>query len=380
MGQDHIITYAQNREDIILRGFFSPDEVGFYVDVGAEHPTKLSVTKIFYDQGWHGINIEPIKQGYELFTKDRARDINVNLGISNRSGALQFRQYEGSGYSTFSEDMKIEHTKDAEHLVKNYKDYVVNVTTLKNLFKEYDVNSIQFMKVDVEGLEYEVLSGNDWSKYRPEVICVEANHIMKDWRKLLIDQGYKKVFFDGLNEYYVDTSVDNPRSFDYVESVIYKEPIVHFELLDDFKKRDEAVSWLKSINTNLEAELGHARVALNNAQAQITTLQGQLNEITPFKRHFKRTLKNRLILIDKKISALLGGSGQKVSKVNISDNYDIHNIKDMQQAAQKYDLANFTSYAKKNHLPITLLIYNKAKYVIIKCYRKIIGNNKRTNN
>jgi hypothetical protein len=80
---------------------------------------------------------------------------------------------------------------------------VVPVETLSNIFSAHKVTAIQFLKVDVEGFEYEVLEGNDWSKYRPEIICIESNHIVKDWHGLLEKNGYKKAFFDGLNEYFV---------------------------------------------------------------------------------------------------------------------------------------------------------------------------------
>jgi hypothetical protein len=56
---NHLVSYAQNREDILLRAFFDPKEVGFYVDVGAYDPDDDSVTRLFYDRGWRGINIEP---------------------------------------------------------------------------------------------------------------------------------------------------------------------------------------------------------------------------------------------------------------------------------------------------------------------------------
>ena len=65
----HFISYAQNREDVILNGFFEGRDKGFYVDVGAGNPVDDSVTKLFYDKGWHGINIEPIPHIYKELEK-----------------------------------------------------------------------------------------------------------------------------------------------------------------------------------------------------------------------------------------------------------------------------------------------------------------------
>ena len=86
------ISYSENHEDIILAGFFNKNIRGFYVDVGANHPEDKSITKLFYDMGWDGINIEPIPRLYKLFEKQRTRDINLNIGISDQPGRLTFRE------------------------------------------------------------------------------------------------------------------------------------------------------------------------------------------------------------------------------------------------------------------------------------------------
>lgn len=102
LSQKYQISYAQNREDIILSGFFDINKKGFYVDIGAFHPEEDSVTKIFYDKGWQGINIEPNPRLYRLFEKSRKEDINLNIGISDKEGELLFREYpDAEGYLLF---------------------------------------------------------------------------------------------------------------------------------------------------------------------------------------------------------------------------------------------------------------------------------------
>src|SRR5690349_21423386 len=92
------ISYAQNREDIILSGFFKNLKKGFYVDVGANHPDTLSITKIFYDQGWSGVNLEPNRELYNLIAQARPRDINLNIGAADTKGELTLREYpDGDG-------------------------------------------------------------------------------------------------------------------------------------------------------------------------------------------------------------------------------------------------------------------------------------------
>jgi FkbM family methyltransferase len=253
------ISYAQNREDILLSGFFSTNYKGFYVDVGASDPTKFSVTKLFYDRGWSGINIEPLPNLYRLLKKDRTRDINLNIGISDKKGKLTLREYpDFDGLSTFSPSMKNFYSKQDPNTVKKYIDHNVQVLTLREVFREQGAPVIDFMKVDVEGLEYEVLAGNDWQVYRPKVLCIEANHVIKDWRTVLEKNKYKLLFFDGLNEYYVANEQPEIASrFSYIHAVLEKPPIP-VEFYD--------------IHREIEKELATARSNLETSQSEIIML------------------------------------------------------------------------------------------------------------
>jgi FkbM family methyltransferase len=193
-----LTTYAQNREDLIIYVLLNKVKNGFYVDVGANDPTIDSVTKFFYDRGWHGVNIEPINEVYERISKNRKRDINLHVAISNEEGSLELREYgKGKhGWSTLSSDIKQEHGEEGE-----YRDYKVKVKTLSSILDEYKVKEIDFMKVDVEGFEYEVLSSNDWKRFKPKVIVVEDTFPEK-WTPL-IEPYYQEVHHDGLNRYFV---------------------------------------------------------------------------------------------------------------------------------------------------------------------------------
>jgi FkbM family methyltransferase len=370
-----IISYSQNREDLILMGFFDAKEQGFYVDVGAESPNDLSVTKNFYDRGWRGINIEPIKRYYSALTKLRPRDINLNIGISDKIGTLKFREYEGSGYSTFSTDIQKQHLQDHEKLVKKYNDYVVKVETLESIFSREKVESIQFMKIDVEGYEYKVLAGNDWIKYRPEVICIEANHIVLDWREILNTNHYSLVFFDGLNEYYTDDYTDRASKFSYIESIIYSEPIVNYMLLEDFKEYDELVAWLEnksklieSENTKLKTDINKAMNDSMNAMNESILLRKSLEDISSLPKHAKKIIKNKLVQLDQRIQLKLSKKNNyEPQTLNIKDKNDM----DYYLAKiKKYDTDNYAGYNNIRDLVI-LKYYKKIRAIFIKFFRVI---------
>src|SRR5690554_515847 len=97
--------YSQEGEDILLRRIFEHNPPGFYVDVGAHHPFRFSNTKLLYDKGWHGINIEPNPKVKECFLKFRSRDTTVFAGVSALEGELTYFRYAHPAMNTFDERM-----------------------------------------------------------------------------------------------------------------------------------------------------------------------------------------------------------------------------------------------------------------------------------
>lgn len=279
------VTYSQNREDIILAAFFPDVQEGFYVDVGANHPLYHSVTKKFYDNGWHGINFEPNPKLFEQIAQHRKRDINLMQGIGSKSGKLMLRVYHSrdglEGISTLSESMKEGYISYASADSEKYTDLEIPIVTLKESFDANRVEHIHFMKVDVEGYEYEVLSGNDWTKYRPELLCIEANHIMKDWRPILRKARYKQVFNDGLNDYYLaEESLSRAKNFNYAEVFLLGKPVISFEIAEELRVLEQSRREYKKIIKQKDGEI-----------AEIRTI---LDEITPLPKHLKRQIKARI--------------------------------------------------------------------------------------
>jgi len=194
-------SYSQWGEDIIIDDLLGKKKGGFYVDIGAYDPTRFSNTKKFYLRGWRGINIEPDPIRIGKFYKERSRDINLNIGIANKNGLLNFYKFSPQTLSTFSKKSLDEYQKQGYKLNEIIKVRVLKLS--KVLEKNYKGSKrIDFLSIDTEGLDLEVLKGNNWKKFRPKVICIEGQ--INNPKKFLIKLGYKKVYTNQTNSIFID--------------------------------------------------------------------------------------------------------------------------------------------------------------------------------
>ncbi len=202
-----IRSYAQNHEDVLLSRAFPRGLTGFYIDVGANDPVQHSVTKHFYDEGWFGINIEPAKGPFDRLVAARPRDVCLNIGLSDQPGELSFHELppESVGGSTFSAEQAEWHRVNG--LPADTR--MVEVSTLAKVCEDYVTTTIDFLSVDVEGHEAQVLAGGDWERWRPRIVLVESTQpattipTHDQWEHILLEHRYLFAFFDGLNRYYV---------------------------------------------------------------------------------------------------------------------------------------------------------------------------------
>ncbi|MBT32108.1 MAG: SAM-dependent methyltransferase [Thalassobius sp.] len=170
------ISYSQDGEDVVLNSYYEnkEDYKGFYVDVGAHHPFRFSNTQFFYNKGWKGINIDATPNSMHLFKKFRKKDINLEVGIGSKKDQMIFYCFDEPALNSFSEDLSISRENSTNY--KIVEKIEVPILRLETILDEYvkDGVDIDFLTIDVEGLDYEVLLSNNWIKYRPKFLLVEA--------------------------------------------------------------------------------------------------------------------------------------------------------------------------------------------------------------
>ena len=163
-------SYSQDGEDKILEEIFKNKNVGVYVDVGCYHPIELSNTALLYNKGWNGINIDISEYSIELFNFLKPDDVNLNLAVSNTNGYVDiFFQKELSKISTIN---KQKSNRIFQGKVKTKK---IICKTLTEIINEtvYKGKKIDFLNIDAEGHDLEVLQSLNFNEYLPDVICVE---------------------------------------------------------------------------------------------------------------------------------------------------------------------------------------------------------------
>lgn len=178
----HEVSFSQEGEDRIIERIFENKNHGFYVDVGAHHPQRFSNTYKFYLKGWHGINIDAMPGSMDLFKVIRPRDINLEIAIAKESGSLAYYIYNEPALNTFSKathEQRLQSVSFSQryHLLKQNEVKALPLSDVLDSYLPKD-QDIDFMSVDVEGLDYDVLISNNWDKYRPKVVIAEELNLV----------------------------------------------------------------------------------------------------------------------------------------------------------------------------------------------------------
>ena len=199
----NFVSYAQNFEDVVLWRALGDIVAGCYLDIGAQDPVFDSVSLAFYEAGWRGIHVEPTPAYAARLREARPDEVVIEAAVSDAPGPLELHEFCGTGLSTGKSEIA---TRHAERGFSGQK-IIVPCVRLDKLFET--AGDIHWMKIDVEGMESEVLASWGKSGSRPWVVVVEATAPMEQsptdhlWRHEVERRGYSEVYFDGLSRYFL---------------------------------------------------------------------------------------------------------------------------------------------------------------------------------
>jgi FkbM family methyltransferase len=208
-------SYSQCGEDLIIRHIFDALRIPSptYLDIGAHHPSFLNNTRVFYDNGSRGVNVEPDPSLIEAFQKNRPRDVNLNIGIAEKEGELPFFIMNTRTLNTFSEEDA--NLAEREGGVKIKKVVNIPVLNVNDVIKNNFSGTPDFISLDVEGLDLSILRSLDFSLYRPKVICVETitfsgnrqGKKIVEIAEFMNDKGYFAYADTNVNTLFVDREI-----------------------------------------------------------------------------------------------------------------------------------------------------------------------------
>lgn len=272
-----LVSSAQNLEDIVLWRALGGVGSGTYVDVGAADPELDSVTKLFYDRGWSGINIEPVNDLADRLDASRSRDLTVRVCAGPVDGQVTLHQVEGTGLSTLIEQLSTEAAADG-YTVESIQ---VPMRRLDAILIDagYEGRPIHFLKIDAEGYEGPVLEGIDLAVWRPWVIMAEATYprstaqSFESWEPLVVENGYEFCMFDGLNRFYVAKEHAELRESLSYPACVFDQPFATAEHGRLLASHDEAVRTVEE----LRAEHGRLATTCAAFESECTKLAAQIS-------------------------------------------------------------------------------------------------------
>jgi FkbM family methyltransferase len=167
-------SYAQEGEDRVLARAFDGQSAGFYVEVGAHDPRRFSNTYAFYRRGWRGITIEPDPAAAAAFARLRPRDIHLQIGIAEAPGSLVYHRFDEPALNTF--DAGVAARRGAAGRFRALEPATIAVDTLAAVLDRHlpRGQAIDFLSVDAEGYDLQVLRSGDWERFRPRYLLAES--------------------------------------------------------------------------------------------------------------------------------------------------------------------------------------------------------------
>ena len=187
-------SYSQHGEDLFINEYFRKKNAGFYVDIGCFHPLKYNNTHLLYKNGWSGINIDMNQTSIDLFNLKRRKDLNICCALSNvEKKVTAYIDHYFSPINTLNKNYSDFAEKNISF--RTHKKTHMETKTFETLVKNANINipKIDFLNIDVEGSDYEVLEGFNLAKYKPQLVCIEMLNISSE------DRNKNKKTLDYLN-------------------------------------------------------------------------------------------------------------------------------------------------------------------------------------
>jgi len=285
------LSYAQNFEDVMLWRALGHVSNGMYVDIGAQHPRIDSISRAFYERGWRGVHVEPVPAFAQLLRADRPDETVLQVALGEQEGTLELNVFADTGLSTAITSYAERHQVERGYAVERIQ---TPVLTLKSALAWLAGKDVHWLKIDVEGFEEQVLRGWDSQRLRPWILVVEAtvpNSTETDyekWEPLVSAAGYRFVYFDGLNRFYIANEHPElaaafaapPNIFDAVEvSGQASWGLCNFAVAQSQSQIDSLMERLHVRDaelTSAEARIRSAEAALADALARASQLEQQL--------------------------------------------------------------------------------------------------------
>lgn len=207
------MSYAQNMEDVVLSRLVPIVPRGRFIDIGAGHPTLENVTYALYLRGWRGINVEPMQTEVEMLRAERPEDETVQAAVGASMGSVMLFEapVDNRGATTSDADVAARYVAKGEV----FGSFEAPMITLDSLLGKFQPGDVHLVKIDVEGMEFDVLTGAELRTHRPWVLVVESTEPNSPlstahlWEHLVLDAGYRFTLFDGLNRFYVRDDLED---------------------------------------------------------------------------------------------------------------------------------------------------------------------------
>lgn len=270
-----VISYSQNQEDVVLHRLLGVVPQGRYIDVGAGHPVYDNVTYALYLAGWRGINIEPMKREADWLREIRPEDQTFQVALGEDAGRITLFAAPDENRGATTADSNLVQRYELQG--QTFEPFEVDVTSLDSILENNDVEPIHVLKIDVEGAEVSVLKGFSIERYMPWVLVIEATRpnsaedVSSEWEDLVLNAGYVKTLFDGLNNFYVRSDLSEVVELLSIPANVF-DKWKPFEV-DDLNRQAEVLQKsISEMNARFVSELAERDKAQKAAEEFINSL------------------------------------------------------------------------------------------------------------